>query len=181
MIVEAKSSFLGVPKDIAYIMRKIIGNKNIARLLYHTDPRCLDRTVFPNEISNEQIAEMLKNKQISTIPRVKVDEDKKTYLIVGFNNYIPNDTNSFYRDHSIEIRIITHFDTWLLQDNDIRVYRIAGEVDSMLDGAKLSGIGITNFISATQDVYDEDYGGLTLNYRVVRGTEDKKEDIRPMI
>jgi hypothetical protein len=51
----------------------------------------------------------------------------------------------------------------------------------MLNGVKLSGIGVTNLINATQDIYDEEYGGVTLNYRVVRGTEDKQAHIRPMV
>ena len=177
MIIEAHSSFLGVPKDLAYIIRMIIGNQNIARLLYHNTPDCLKGP----EVTGEEIIEMLETKQICSLPKIKVDAEKKTYLTVNFDNYFPNDTNPFYRDHTIEIRIITHFDNWSLQDNDLRVYRIAGEIDSMLNGAKLSGIGITNFVNATQDIYDEDFGGLTLNYRVVRGTEDKKPEVRPMV
>ena len=179
VIVEAKSSFLGVPKDIAYIMRLLLSNPNIARLVYHntedclTDPKCA--------VTSEQIVEMIDAKQICSLPRVRVDKDKRTYITVNFNNYIPNDSNEFYRDHTIEIRIIVHFDNWNLQNNDLRAYRIAGEIDSILNGMKMSGIGVTNFISATQDVYDEEYGGVTLMYRVVRGSEDKDANKRPMI
>ena len=175
--IEAHSSFLGVPKDIAYIMNMLLKNQNLLKLLWYSVPDCLSKP----GVTAEQIAEMLKTEQISTKPRVKVDEEEKTYLIVTFDNYSPNDTNTFYRDHNIEIRIITHFNLWSLPDNKIRIYQAAGEVDSMLNGAKMSGIGITNFVNATQDVYDEEHVGLTLTYRVVRGTEDKKEDVRPMI
>lgn len=174
---EAHSSFLGVPKDIAYIMHKIVSNPNVGKLLWYAIPNCLDKPA----IGGKEIAEMLETKQISTRPKVQVDEDKKTYLVITFDNFIPNQENTFYRDHTIEIRIITHFDLWDLTDNNIRVYRLAGEIDSMLNGAKMSGIGITNFVKANQDVYDEEYAGLTLTYRVVRGTEDKKANIRPMI
>jgi len=89
--------------------------------------------------------------------------------------------NNFYRDHTIEVRILVHFDNWNLSNNGLRPYSIGGEIDSMLNGAKLSGIGVTNFVSATQDVYNEEYAGLTLTYHVVRGTEDKDKNIRPMI
>lgn len=177
MIVEAHSSFLGVPKDLAYIMTKIINNQNVARLVYHNTTDCLDGP----EVTRDQVVEMLKTKQISALPKVKVDLEKKTYITVNFNNYVPNEFNSFYHDHTIEIRIIVHFDNWAIQDNDLRPYRIAGEIDSMLNGAKMSGIGVTNLMSATQDIYDEEYGGLTLNYRVVRGTEDDDKNKRPMI
>lgn len=179
MVTEAKSSFLGVPKDLAYIMNMIIQNPRIARLIYHNTRDCL---VDPAcAVTPAQIMEMIQEGQISALPKVRVDLNKKSYIIVTFNNYIPNADNPFYRDHTIEVRIITHFDNWNLIDNGLRVYSIAGEIDSMLNGAKLSGIGVTNFMDATQDVYDEDFGGLTLTYRVVRGTEDKKENIRPMI
>lgn len=177
MMYEAHSSFLGVPKDIAYIMNMLLKNPNIGKLLWYGVPDCLRK---PN-ISSKEIMEMLKTEQISTKPKVKVDENEKTYLIVTFDNYIPNDSNTFYRDHTIEVRIITHFNLWYLEDNDLRLYKLAGEIDSMLNGAKMSGIGITNFVRANQDVYDEEYVGLTLTYRVVRGTEDKKEEVRPMI
>lgn len=177
MIIEAQSSFLGVPKDIALIMRKIIHNNNVARLLYYNTQDALRRP----EVEQEEVAKMFIEKQICALPKIRVDTEKKTYITVNFNDYIPNDSNTFYRDHTIEIRIITHFDLWNLEDNDIRVYRIAGEIDSMLNGIHLSGIGVTNFMNATQDVYDEEFGGLTLNYRVVRGTEDKKPEVRPMV
>ena len=177
MIYDAHSSFLGVPKDIAYIMNMILKNPNVGKLLWYNVPDCLSKPA----IGSKEISEMLKTKQISTQPKVKVDEHEKTYLIITFDNYIPNDSNTFYRDHNIEVRIITHFDLWDLTDNDVRIYRLAGEIDSMLNGAKMSGIGITNFVNAVQDVYDEEYVGLTLTYRVVRGTEDQKEEVRPMI
>lgn len=177
IIQEAHSSFLGVPKDIAYIMRKLLSNQNLAKLLYHNTPDCLRGP----GVTNTQIAEMLSTKQVCALPKIKVDKEKKTYLTINFDNFTPTETNSFYRDHTIEIRIITHFDLWNLEDNDLRVYRIAGEIDSMLNGVKLSGIGVTNLINATQDIYDEEYGGVTLNYRVVRGTEDKQAHIRPMV
>jgi len=60
---------------------------------------------------------------------------------------------------------------------DLRPYRIAGEIDSMLDGARLSGIGQLLFIDADQDVYDREFGGVTLRYLAVRGHED---DVNPL-
>ena len=178
---KVPSSFEGVPKDLAYVMRMIINNQVIRRLLYHTDSRCLDEKVYPDNITDEQTIELIEAKQICALPKIKVDLDKRTYITVNFNNYIPNEENPFYRDHTIEIRILVHFDNWNLQDNDLRAYRIAGEIDSMLNGVYLSGIGQTLFMSGMQDIYDEEYGGLTLNYLVVRGSEDKDKEKRPMI
>lgn len=173
-----KSSFLGMPKDVSIIMRKILGNQNVLRLLYYTNPDCLDRTKYP-DVTTAQVQEMITNEQILTVPKVKIDQGdiKRNYLRVTFDSFTPNNTNTFYRDHVVEVRIICHFDTWNLLDFDQRPYRLAGEIDAMLADQRLTGIGLLTFLGASQDVYDIEYGGLTLRYLAVRGDEDKKRPL----
>lgn len=169
-----KSSFLGMPKDAAAIMRKIISNQNVLRLLYYNAPDCLDRQKYP-DVTTKDIQEMIKAEQILTIPRVKIDQDgiKHSYLRVTFNSFTPNVKNNFYRDHVVEVRLICHFDDWNLLDFDQRPYRLAGEIDAMLANQRFSGIGLLTFVGANQDVYNSEYAGLTLRYLAVRGNEDK--------
>ena len=187
MIPEPKSAFLGFAKDTAIIMNRLLDPKSkesqdLLKLIYHNTKDCLDiRKDEKYRVTDEQIAEMLDTKQISNVPKVWVDLDKKTYLRVTYDSFTPNATNPFYRDHIVEIKILCHFDNWDLGDYDLRPYRIAGIIDSKLDGTKLSGIGQLNFISADQDIYDEEYGGLTLRYLAVRGTEDKQAMVRPLV
>lgn len=158
-------------KDTSLIMQKILSNKRVLRLLYYTSPDCLEKT--KSDLTSEQIKEMFTSKQISNVPKVKIDADKKTYLRVTFDSFTPNGTNTFYRDHIVEIKIICHFDDWDLKDFELRPYRIAGEIDAMLDKQHLTGIGELTFISADQDIYDEEYGGVTLRYLAIRGHEDE--------
>lgn len=171
-----KSSFLGMAKDTSLIINKILSNKKVLRLLYYTSPDCLE---WPSskDLTSSQIKEMFASKQISNIPKVKIDKDKKTYLRITFDSFTPNATNTFYRDHIVEIKIICHFDDWDLKDFELRPYRIAGEIDSMLDKQHLTGIGELNFLGADQDIYDEEYGGVTLRYLAIRGHED---EIKPL-
>lgn len=170
-----KSSFLGMAKDTALIMEKILSNKKVLRLLYYTSKDCLSKD--KKDVTPAQIKEMFESKQITNIPKVKIDPDKKTYLIVSFDDYTPSQTNPYYRDHIVEIRIICHFDDWDLDNFELRPFRIAGEIDSMLDQARLTGIGVLNFLSGVRDIYDEEFGGVTLRYLAVRGHED---DINPL-
>ncbi len=167
-----KSSFLGISKDTALIMDKILSNRKVLRLLYYTSPDCLDWG-SEKDLTNQQIKEMFDSKQISNIPKIIVDKDSKSYLRITFDSFTPNAENNFYRDHIVEIKIICHFDHWGLKDYELRPYRIAGEIDSMLDGQHLTGIGLLTFLSADQDVYDNEFGGITLRYLAIRGNEDK--------
>ena len=56
----------------------------------------------------------------------------------------------------------------------MRPFRIAAELDSMLDKKRLTGIGKLEFIGASQIILNDEYAGLCLMYRAVHGEEDKK-------
>lgn len=168
-----KSSFLGMAKDTALIMEKILCNKKLLKLIYYATP---DYKTKPDLTAN-QIKSLFENKQISNVPKIIIDKDVYTYLRVTFDSFTPNAENPFYRDHVVEIKIVCHFDCWVLNDYELRPYLIAGEIDSMLDGVKLTGIGELNLLGANEDVYDDEFGGLTLRYLAIRGHED---DINPI-
>lgn len=176
-----KSSFLGMAKDTSLIVEKILSNQKVLKLLYYTSPDCLNK----DKLTPEQIKSLFKCKikgdpstrQISNVPKIKIDSDKRTYLRITYDSFTPNTENTFYRDHIVEIKIACHFENWDLGDFELRPYRIAGEIDSMINNQHLTGIGLLTFIGASQEVYNEIYGGITLKYLAIRGHEDK---VRPL-
>jgi hypothetical protein len=56
----------------------------------------------------------------------------------------------------------------------LRPYRIAAELDSMLDKEKLTGIGELEFLGARFTNLNDEFGGICLTYRAIHGGEDKK-------
>ena len=164
-----KSSFLGMAKDTALIINKILTNKNILKLIYYTSKDWKDKP----DLNSQQIKELFENKQVSNIPKITVFPDKATYLRISYDDFVPNDTNPYYRNHMIDIKIICHYDSWDLGDFELRPYRIAGELDSILDGQHLTGIGELQFLSAEQILIDNEFAGINLRYWAVRGNEDK--------
>ena len=168
------SSFLGLAKDTALIMEKILGNKNLLKLLYYSTADWKNQP----DLTPAQIKSMFDSKQISNVPKIFIDADKKNYLRINFDSFAPNSGNPYYRDSVIQIKIICHFEDWDLNDYELRPYRIAGEIDAMLQGSHLSGIGELQLLSANSDVYDEQFGGITLTYLAIRGNEDK---VNPLV
>jgi len=55
----------------------------------------------------------------------------------------------------------------------LRPYKIAAEIDSMLDGKHLTGIGNLEFLGANQILLTDEYAGLCLMYQAIHGEEDK--------
>lgn len=164
-----KSSLLGMPKDAALIMQRILSNQNVLKLLVYG---VKDWQKQPT-VSNEMIKEMFETEQISAVPKVKIDKKEKTYLRLIYGTMIPNATNPEFRDNTFGIDIICHYDNWDLGDFELRPYRIAGEIDAMLAGTHLTGIGELEFVSATPYIYDEEFAGVSLTYLAIRGNEDR--------
>lgn len=170
-----KSSFLSVDKDMATLCNMFISNDRLCRLLYRTD-----RTPMQDKnLTDEEKIKLFTDKYIRTVPKISINSETLNYIIISFENFLPNRKNNEFRDNDIIIDIICHFDQWSIADGQLRPYRIAGEIDSMLDGARLSGIGTLEFKGGDQMLYSSEFGGITLLYRAVHGEDDKKNFENP--
>ena len=164
-----KSSFLSMEKDMEIIINTLMKNERLKKLLHYTTKDCLDKTKLTEDESLELIG-----KNIKIVPKLYVDGSVLNYIIVNFDNFTRNMTNPEFRDNIIEIDIICHFDQWQLKDFQLRPYRIAAEIDSLLDKQHLTGIGKLEFLGANQMVLTDEYAGLCLMYSAIHGEEDKK-------
>ena len=113
-------------------------------------------------------------KNVKLVPKLSVDGEVLNYIIVTFDNFTPNNTNPEFRDNIIEFDIICHFDQWQLKNQQLRPYKIAAEIDSMINNKHLTGIGELQFLGANQMILTDEFGGLCLMYAAIHGEEDKK-------
>lgn len=163
-----KSSFLSVEKDLEIIVKYLCKNERLKRLLYYTTKDAIDKP----DLNDEQMIQLF-NKNIKLIPKLYVDGSVLNYLIINFDNFTQSG-NPEFRDNIVEFDIICHFDQWHLKDYQLRPYRIAAEIDSMIDKTHLTGIGKLEFLGANQIILTDEYAGLCLMYQTVHGEEDKK-------
>ena len=168
------SSFLSVDKDTDLIISKMLKNDRLKRLLYYPKKDCITNTSgeCPNLTEEETLS--LIGKQIRLVPRVALDEEVCNYIFINFNNFIPNRTNPHFRDNTIQFDIVCDFDQWYIADGQLRPYRIAAEIDSMFNNTHLTGIGLLQFVGATQTVLTDEFAGVCLLYEATHGGEDKK-------
>lgn len=169
-----KSSFLSIEKDLNIIIKYMTKNESLKKLLYYTSKDCLSKPKLTQAEENS-----LYGKNIKLVPKLYVDNDVLNYIIISFDNFTPNATNPEFRDNVIEFDIICHFDQWSLNDGLLRPYRIAAEIDSMLNNNHLSGIGTLQFLGASQMILTDEYAGLCLMYTAIHGEEDKSPMANP--
>ena len=169
-----KSSFLAMEKDLQLITDLIFKNKRLKKLLFHNVPNALDQ----RELTEDETYSLF-GKNIKIVPKLYIDGTVLNYIIISFDNFTPNATNPEFRDNIISFDIICHFDQWQLQDFELRPYRIAAEIDSMINDKHLTGIGTLQFLGANQIILNDEFAGLSLMYSAIQGEEDKKKMPNP--
>lgn len=165
---EAKSSFLSTDKDLSLIIDKLLHNQKLLKMLYYTQKDCLSAP----DLTGAQKLSMI-DKQIKIIPSLEIKQDCPNYIIITFDNYMPNATNPEFRDCIISFDILCHPDHWNLGNFQLRPHKIAGEIDEMFDKKYLTGIGKVDFLGSKNLLLNDQLMGLSLMYNTVHGVEDK--------
>jgi len=179
---EFKSSFLSCPKDLETIIKKLFVDSRpysdiLKRLLLINTQDCLLDTTNPvylDKIKKTSVADLRDQGYIRIAPKIPFGENEevKSYLLITFDNFTPNRNNEYYRDCVIEIDIICNIEYWDIGNYRVRPLQIAGYIDGILNGAKLSGIGELEFLSCNELVLSKDLSGYCLMYSAVHGVDD---------
>ena len=183
-----KSSFQSIEKDTELILRKLfIENKPLSeelkKLILINTKDCLDSTnnlKYKEIIDNTSIKNMIDEQYIRLAPKVKFGEHEevKSYIILSFDNFTPNETNPEFRDCTVSFDIICHTDYWDIGNFRIRPLKIAGIIDGILNNNRLTGIGTFQFMGCNELILNEDLSGYTLMFRAIHQT-DGDDKIKP--
>ena len=164
-----KSSFLSINKDMKLLVDKIITNDRLCKLLYYTDRQALEHAKLTDV---EKVS--LFEKNIKITPKMYVDNSVLNYIFIKFDNFYTAPTNPEFRENTIEFDIVCHFDQWQMGDFNLRPYRIAAELDTMLNNQRLTGIGLLEFLGAKHININDEFAGVCLMYQTYHRDEDKK-------
>lgn len=180
-----KSTFLSCETDQETIWRKLFiesrpYSDKLKKLLVINTPNCLDdsQIQFQETINNLNLQDMKNLQYIKNVPKLSFGEHEevKSYILLEFDDFLPSD-NPYYRNCTISFTIISHLDYWELDDYKLRPFQIAGYIDGILNGTKLSGLGTLQFMGASEFIMNEYLGGIMLRYIAVHGNADDSEKI----
>ena len=177
-----ESSFFSCEKDTELILEKLFiqnrqkGNE-LKRLLVINTPDCLDTTneKYQQIVESKSVKDLKNEQYIKITPKIafKEHEEVKSYILISFDNFIPNATNPEFRDCTVSFDIICHTDYWDLGGFQLRPLKIAGYIDGLLNNCKLTGIGTFQFLGCSELILDENLAGYTLMYSAVHGSDDR--------
>lgn len=181
-----QSSFLSIEKDTSTIIKKLFVESQphsdaLKRLLVINAKDCLDNTTniaYSAALKEATPAWLVKNGYLTNLPRIQLEEfeEKKSIIIISFDNFTENASNPEFRDCIVAIDVISHIDLWDIGDYRLRPLKIAGYIDGILNNNRLSGIGLFNFMGCTMLHINENLSGYTLLYQAVHGVDDLMEE-----
>lgn len=185
---KIQSSFLNGEKDTEIILRKLFAESRpysdiLKKLLVINTKDCLtsDNIKYQEKINSLNIKDLFDQGYIRLSPKIKFNEHEevKSYILLSFDNFTPNESNPEFRDCSVYFDIFCHSDYWELDNYQARPLKIIGYIDGILNKAKLSGIGEFQFSGCNLVTLDENLTGYSLGYRAVHSV-DGDDKIPPL-
>lgn len=180
---DIRSSFLSCEKDTETILRRLFiesrpYSDTLKKLLIINTKDCLTAqdeklNYMQEKISLFNIKDLIDNQYVRLSPKLTFGEHEevKSYILISFDNFTPNETNPEYRDCTVTFDIVCHTDYWNLDNFQLRPLKIVGYIDGILNETKLSGIGRFHFMGCSQLILNEDLSGYTLMYRAVHDVD----------
>ena len=189
---DIRSSFLSCEKDTETILRRLFIESRpysdiLKKLLVVNTKDCLTAeskkaALMQEKINSLSLKDLIDKQYIRLYPKLEFGEHEevKSYILISFDNFSPNETNPEYRDCTVTFDIICHTDYWSLDNFQLRPLKIVGYIDGILNETKLSGIGRFHFMGCNQLILNEELSGYTLMYRAVHDV-DGDDKIPPVL
>lgn len=185
---KIQSSFLSCEKDTETILRKLFVESRphsdiLKKLLVINTKDCLtsNNPNYQKKIDSLNIKDLVDNKYIRFSPKIKFEEHEevKSYILISFDNFTPNESNPEFRDCTVAFDVFCHTDYWDLDNYQLRPLKIVGYIDGILNETRLSGIGTFHFMGCNELLLDENLSGYTLMFRAIHSV-DGDDKIPPL-
>lgn len=180
---DIRSSFLSCEKDTETILRRLFiesrpHSDTLKKLLIINTKDCLTAQgeklkYMQDKINLFSIKDLIDKQYVRLSPKLTFGEHEevKSYILISFDNFTPNETNPEYRDCTVTFDVVCHTDYWSLDNFQLRPLKIVGYIDGILNETKLSGIGRFHFMGCGQLILNEDLSGYTLMYRAIHDVD----------
>lgn len=124
-------------ENIQKIVKRLIANDDLVKLLYYEDDDPLKQPSLNAEEKNKEVFEKL----IKTVPRIGTKDSAKSVIVVYVQRANKLSGNKEFRNVRILIDVVVPLTQWFIRDINFRPFAILGELQNSLDGKTINGLG----------------------------------------
>jgi len=143
-----------------YIVKRLLANQNLLKLLYYTDKDPLSH----EDLTQEQIQNEIFEKLVKIVPRVGPKETAHSIIAVRIARARGLASNNEFKNVNISIEVFVPMTQWIIKDTNLRPFAIMGEVQKSLNGKKIEGLGkltggdfSLNFLTEEISAYEQTF------------------------
>ena len=143
-----------------YIIKRLLANQNLLKLLYYTDKDPLSH----EDLTQEQIQNEVFEKLVKIVPRVGPKETAHSIIAVRIARARGLASNNEFKNVNISIEVFVPMTQWIIKDTNLRPFAIMGEVQKSLNGKKIEGLGkltggdfSLNFLTEEISAYEQTF------------------------
>ena len=118
------------------IVKRLMSNQDLVKLLYYTDKDPLSHDDFTPEDLKTKIYQKL----IKIIPRIGPKERAESIITINIVGGNQNENNEF-KNIGINVEVLVPLTQWFIKDDNLRPFKIMGEVQKSLNGKTINGLG----------------------------------------
>jgi hypothetical protein len=143
-----------------YIVKRLLANQNLLKLLYYTDKDPLSH----DDLTQEQIQTEIFDKFVKIVPRIGPKETAHSIIVLRIARGRGLISNKEFKNVMFNIETFVPQTQWVIKDTNLRPFAIMGEVQKSLNGKKIEGLGKIsggdfdlNFLSEEMTAYEQDF------------------------
>lgn len=143
-----------------YIVKRLLANQNLLKLLYYTDKDPLSH----DDLTQEQIQDEIFEKLVKIVPRVGPKETAHSLIAIRIARARGLASNNEFKNVHISIEVFVPMTQWIIKDTNLRPFAIMGEVQKSLNGKKIEGLGkltggdfSLNFLTEEISAYEQTF------------------------
>ena len=143
-----------------YIVKRLLANQNLLKLLYYTDKDPLSH----EDLTPEQIQNEVFEKLVKIVPRVGPKETAHSIVAIRIARARGLASNSEFKNVMISLEVFVPMTQWIIKDTNLRPFAIMGEIQKSLNGKKIEGLGkltggdfSLNFLTEEISAYEQTY------------------------
>ena len=143
-----------------YIVKRLLANQNLLKLLYYTDKDPLSH----EDLTPEQIQNEVFEKLVKIVPRVGPKETAHSIVALRIARARGLASNNEFKNVMISLEVFVPMTQWIIKDTNLRPFAIMGEVQKSLNGKKIEGLGkltggdfSLNFLTEEISAYEQTF------------------------
>lgn len=118
------------------IVKRLMSNQDLVKLLYYTDKDPLSHDDF----TSEELKTKIYQKVIKIIPRIGPKEGSESIITINIVGGNQNENNEF-KNIGVNVEVLVPLTQWFIKDDNLRPFKIMGEVQKSLNGKTINGLG----------------------------------------